>query len=176
MNTKLLLILILFSMFILGAGSALILPSVLLPTKESPFFIQGPQERASPSNTIKEDQIKVYRNGVYVSLQDQDENDWLIQMDLDDPSWSTFTDTNSMDPVFDIEANTVRIKVPADSLEVGDIVSYTKGDVIIIHRIVHKDVDEKGLYFILKGDNNPTSDPGKVRPDQILGKVVAIFY
>ena len=72
--------------------------------------------------------------------------------------------------------NTIRIKVPAESLQIGDIISYSKGENIIIHRIVNKDYDEKGLYFVLKGDNNPLSDPGKVRADQILGKVVAIFY
>ncbi|MBD3209299.1 signal peptidase I [Candidatus Woesearchaeota archaeon] len=97
-------------------------------------------------------------------------------MDLQDPTWSTFTDTNSMDPVFDKEANTVRIKVPPESLQVGDIISYRRNDDIIIHRIVHVDHDEQGLYFILKGDNNPTSDPGKVRPSQVLGKIVAILY
>lgn len=162
--------------FLLGVASALFIPSLASSTIESPFSLKTPQERFSPSNTIVEDQIRVYKNGVYVSLEDQDNNDWLIQMDLDDPSWSTFTDTNSMDPVFDIEANTVRIKVPAEDLQVGDIISYQKGNAIIIHRIVVKDSDENGLYFILKGDNNPTNDPGKVRPAQILGKVVAIFY
>ena len=176
MNEKTLFFGVLITTFLLGIGVALLLPVVVAPTVESPFFNRGLQEKKSPSNTINEDQISVYRNGVYVSLQDQDDNDWLIRMDLDYPSWSTFTDTKSMDPVFDVEANTVRIKVPAESLAVGDIVSYRRDDLIIIHRIVHKDIDERGLYFILKGDNNPTSDPGKVRPEQILGKVVAIFY
>jgi signal peptidase I len=151
-------------------------PTVLAPNDESPFFTKGPEEQFSPSDTIAEDQIKVYKNGVYINLKDQDNNDWLIMMDLDDPSWSTFADTNSMDPVFDKEANTVRIHVPAEELAVGDIVSYQSDDSIIIHRIVHKEYDEDGLYFILKGDNNPVSDPGKVRPEQILGKIVAILY
>lgn len=160
--------------FCLGfvAASAL---SWTLPTKESPFSTK-PVERASPGDTITEQEIKVYKNNVQVDLQDPEGNDWMVMMDLDNPSWSTFTDTNSMDPVFDVGANTVRIKVPADSLQVGDIISYQYGDKIIIHRIVHIDQDEQGLYFVLKGDNNPTSDPMKVRPDQILGKVVAIFY
>ena len=176
MNEKAVLIIVLALTFSLGAGSALLLPAVISPTQESPLFTKGPQERSSPSDTITQDQIKVYKNGVYVSLQDQDRNDWLLEMDLDDPSWSTFTDTNSMDPVFDVEANTVRIKVDPATLQVGDIISYQRGSDIIIHRIVHIDHDAQGLYFILKGDNNPASDPGKVRPGQVLGKVVAIFY
>ncbi|MBN1275532.1 signal peptidase I [Candidatus Woesearchaeota archaeon] len=162
--------------FLLGAISALILYPALSPALELPTGPQRPEERHSPGDTVTEDQIKVYKNGVYVSLQDQDENDWLINLDLADSSWSTFTDTNSMDPVFDVGANTVRIRVPPETLQIGDIVSYRRGDDIIIHRITHIDQDEQGLYFVLKGDNNPVSDPGKVRPEQILGKVVAIFY
>lgn len=171
MNNKYILLVVVFCLGFLLAAAL----STTVPSLESPFAVT-PQERSSPGDTISEQDIRVYRNNVQVDLQDQDGNDWLLLMDLDDPSWSTFTDTNSMDPVFDIEANTVRIKVPADSLQVGDIVSYQKDDRIIIHRIVHIDTDEDGLYFVLKGDNNPASDPGKVRPEQILGKVVAIFY
>lgn len=171
MNSKRIALLGLF--FLIGAAAGIIL-SGANPLTEYP--LNGAVERSSPADTITEDQIRVYRNGVQLSLTDPDENDWLITLDLQNPSWSTFTDTNSMDPVIDKGANTIRIKVPCEELQAGDIVSYQTAQGIIIHRIVHIDTDEEGLYFVLKGDNNPASDPGKVRCGQILGKVVAILY
>jgi len=147
-----------------------------MPWQETPGLSNSP-ELLSPSDTIKEDQIRVYKNGVAVHLTNNDD-DWLVILDLDDPSWSRFLDTNSMDPVLDKEANAIRIKPSCpDGISVGDIISYEQPPYgIIIHRVVHKDVDEQGPYFVLKGDNNPTSDPGKVRCDQIKGKLVGIFY
>jgi len=63
-------------------------------------------------------------------------------------------------------------------LSVGDIAAYSSdfADGTIIHRIVHIGNDEQGKYFVLKGDNNPTSDPGRVRFSQIKSVVVAIIY
>jgi len=176
MNDTLIAVVVLGLTFSLGAAAMVVASAALdVPVSEQPVWLGQPRERSSPSDTLTEDQIRVYRDGVEVSLDGLDE-EWELFLDLDDPTWSTFTDTNSMDPVFDQGANTVRIKVPPETLQEGDIISYRRGDSIIIHRIVHKDVDEQGLYFVLKGDNNPASDPGKVRPGQILGKVVAILY
>ena len=175
MNDKFILFIVLVITFFIGAGTAIIVSSNV-PILELPQTWQGPQEQFSPGDTITEQDIRVYSNGVYVDLPMTTDDQWQLQLDLEGASWSTFTDTNSMDPLFDVGANTVRIPVPAETLQVGDIISYQYGEDIIIHRIVHIDNDESGLYFILKGDNNPTSDPGKVRPEQILGKVVAIFY
>ena len=176
MNNKFIGFAVLVFMFLMGALTSQAVSLVeRTPAKESPLLITGPKERYSPSDTIKEDQIKVYKNGVYVSLKDGND-EWLVQLDLNNPSWSTFTDTNSMDPVIDVGANTIRIRTPCDELTVGDIISYQHEQGIIIHRIVHIDHDEQGPYFITKGDNNPLSDPVKVRCEQYLGKVVAIFY
>ncbi len=161
---------------IFGVAIGFVLSETTTPIIENPLQLSQAKERFSPSDTITEDQIRVFRNGVQISLQDQESNNWEVYFDLSDPTWSTFTDTNSMDPVFDQGANTIRIKTPCEELQVGDIASYTYNEGIIIHRVVHKDVDELGTYFVLKGDNNPSSDPGKVRCGQILGKVVAILY
>jgi hypothetical protein len=123
------------------------------------------KERISPSDRIKESQIHVYDNGVVI--------------DIKDPEWSTFTDTNSMDPVIDKGANAIHI-VPQteDDISVGDIVAYepTDADGTIIHRVIEKGSDEEGLFFILKGDNNPVPDPGRIRFSQIRRVLVAVIY
>lgn len=177
-------ILAFIAVFILGIAAASIIPAVASPDEfQTPVYDGGYEykdtsmltqlfgvgsvvpEKNSPMDRISESQITVTKSGV--------------EIDLKDAIWATFTDTNSMDPVLDEGANAIEVPPKSnEDLEVGDIVAYESeyADGIIIHRIVHKDMDEKGQYYILKGDNNPTSDPGKVRFEQIKYVVVAIIY
>ncbi len=122
-------------------------------------------ERASPADRIPERAIGVYHDRVV--------------LDLANAQWATFTDTHSMEPVISAGANAIEI-VPEseDEIQVGDIASYRSAyaDGTIIHRVVYKGQDEDGTYFIFKGDNLATSDPGRVRFTQIERVVVAIVY
>ena len=152
----------LISIFMLGwfSGSA-----VSKITKEQFPLGNVAPERPSPGDWIKPEQIHVFKDKVVI--------------DVDNPSWAVFTDTNSMDPVFDVEANTIEIKPksPKD-IKVGDIISYKSNlcKCIVVHRVVKKGIDKDGFYFIVKGDNNPTEDPEKVRFNQIVGVVVGVIY
>ena len=130
--------------------------------KEKPFSIYS-NELKSPGNWIKENQVLINKNEVTILIPNA--------------TWSTFTDTNSMDPVFDAANHAIKLK-PKDpsELKVGDIVSYESDEGIIIHRIIDKGVDEQGVYFIAKGDNNKHPDPWKIRFGQITGVVVGILY
>lgn len=129
------------------------------------YAVTGVPERAGPQDHVDERQIAVYGDRVVLDIQGA--------------QWSTFTDTNSMDPVIDQGANAIQI-VPQSSadIEVGDIISYESeySDGITIHRVIYKGTDEEGTYFIAKGDNLPTSDPGRIRFEQIKRVVVAIIY
>ena len=122
-------------------------------------------EKYSPSDWIKEDQIKVYNDRVII--------------DLKDAEWASFTDTNSMDPVLDETANAIEI-IPksTEDIHVGDIISYNSdyADGTIIHRVIKIGKDNKGWYCIVKGDNNQNPDPGKIRFSQIKRILVAIIY
>jgi signal peptidase I len=84
-----------------------------------------------------------------------------------------------MEPVISSRSYAIEV-VPksADQINVGDIISYESkyADGTIIHRVIQKNYDADGVYFILKGDNNPTQDPGKIRFDQVKRVVVAIIY
>lgn len=122
------------------------------------------KDQLSPRNRVSESQIKVYGDRVILNVEGA--------------TWANFTDTNSMDPSIDVGANALQlIPKKADDIGVGDIISYTnsKGQ-RIIHRVVYKGTDEKGIYFIVKGDNNRVSDPGKVRFSQIDRVLFAIIY
>lgn len=141
---------------LIGVLSTQLASSVQYPLGTAP-------ERISPASNIAEQDIEVYPDRVVIELEGA--------------KWATFADTNSMDPVFDRGANALQI-VPksVDDIEVGDIISYRRGERTIIHRVVGKNIDGDGWYFIVKGDNNTEADEGKIRFEDVTRVVVAIVY
>jgi len=134
-------------------------------TEQLVIPFQKVQPKENPMDRIPEKAITVYKD--------------RIVLDIQNAQWSTFTDTHSMEPVIFQGANALQL-VPKseDEIKVGDIVSYKSEytDGTIIHRVVYKGEDEQGTYFVMKGDNLPTSDPGRIRFSQIQRVVVAIVY
>lgn len=128
-------------------------------------FNQISDEKASPFDRIKEENIHVYSDKVVIELKDAE--------------WATFTDTNSMDPLIDYGTNAIEI-VPLNESEIniGDIISYKSeyASGTIIHRVVEISQDEDGWFCRVKGDNNKDVDPGKIRFSQVQRMVVAIIY
>lgn len=91
--------------------------------------------------------------------------------------------SGSMEPVFyrgDVvviqKANFLGLsELNTSDLNVGDIVIYdaTWFPEPVIHRIISKGNTTDGrLYYITKGDNNPTPDPVVVYPEQVEAKVI----
>lgn len=139
--------------------------------QESQNFLESVQslwlvsaaELISPQDHIAEDAIRVYDDRVVLLI--------------DNPLWSSFTDTNSMDPLLDVGANGIEI-IPEneEDIHLGDVISYNSGSGIVIHRVIEIDADEEGMYYVVKGDNNPIADNGKVRFEDIQGILVAVVY
>ncbi len=130
-----------------------------------PFANAESALRESPADRVAQDQILVYDDRVILNVRDA--------------QWSMFTDTHSMEPVISSTANAIQM-VPTNSsqLKVGDIISYESkyADGIFIHRVIDIAQDEEGWYAIVKGDNNPSPDPGRIRFSQIRRVVIAIVY
>jgi len=123
------------------------------------------KDKPSPSNWIKESQISVHEDEVILKIKN--------------PKWAVFTDTKSMDPVIDSTSKAIEI-VPESikDIHVGDIVAYKSAymDGVVAHRVIETGQDGNGWYAKLKGDNNPSEDPEKVRFSNIRRVVVAIIY
>ncbi len=131
--------------------------------KVNNFLTLSSSEIMSPNDHITEEQIRVY--------------DDRVVLDVDDPVWSSFTDTNSMDPLLDAGANGIEIKpVSEDDVHIGDVISYKSGNGVVIHRVIGIEDDEQGVYYIVKGDNNPIPDKEKVRFSDVQGILVAVVY
>ena len=116
----------------------------------------------APSDWVSEDDIVVFDDKVVLRIANV--------------TLSNYADSGSMSPVLDEGANGIRV-VPesADDVNVGDIVSYDFDGIMIVHRVVEKDVDGEGVYFVMQGDNNFVSD-GKVRFDDVRYVTVGILY
>ena len=159
MHRRFIWLLSLIALLIITLSMVLVLGS----RQQIPFSILGGAENSSPSDWIKEDQIKVYPQEVI--------------LDIPAAQWAGFTNTNSMDPFIDETANAIEIKpAAADFITVGDVISYNTPYGVFIHRVIQKGIDEKGVYYIVKGDNNRFEDPFKVRFGQVQGVVVAVIY
>ncbi len=167
---KIRLFLVLLTVFSLGWLLNTLLTQFVYYDAEKPLsfgivpFLSSP-ERLSPSDHITESQIHVY--------------DDRVVLDISGANWASFTDTNSMDPFFDETANSIELKPKSSNdINVGDIISYRSSltDGLIVHRVISKNTDSKGIYYIVKGDNNPTQDPEKIRFDQIHGVMIGIIY
>ncbi|MCU0642421.1 MAG: hypothetical protein MUF61_02480 [archaeon] len=116
----------------------------------------------APQDTIKESNIEVYSDKIVIKVSNA--------------SLSAYAPTGSMTPLFNEGANGVRIvPLSEDEIAIGDIVSYQKGENLIVHRVIEKGTDEQGVYFIVKGDNNSEAD-GKIRFEEIKYKTIAILY
>lgn len=117
---------------------------------------------AAPSDHISEKDILV--------LDDR------LVINISNVKISNYAETGSMLPFFDKGANGIQV-VPEseDDVEVGDIISYEIEGVSIVHRVVEKGVDERGTYFVIKGDANLAED-GKIRFKDIERIVVGILY
>jgi len=120
-------------------------------------------EKPSPYNWIEKSQIHIY--------------DDKFVVDMKNTILTTFTDTNSMDPIIDENSHGIEI-VPKskEDIHTGDIVSYRDEDITIIHRVFFIGEDEKGWYCLMKGDNNEVADPGRIRFSQIRRVLIGIIY
>ena len=109
------------------------------------------------------------------------EDDILIDMgqviiEIDNPKLARYDSSGSMFPVLDKGFKGIVVQQKSsDELFVGDIITFEKDNELIVHRIVEKGIDEQGVYFITKGDNNNFAD-GKIRFYQIKSILVAIIY
>ena len=167
---KLKLLIAFLIIFSLGWLSSTFLSNFMLFNIEEPFSIslnsfEKSPEKLSPSDHIKKDQITVLKD--------------MVIINSNDISWASFTDTNSMDPFLDESSNSLEIKPSSEAqIKVGDIISYYSDITgkLIVHRVVARNIDGKGIYFIAKGDNNQKIDPEKIRFSQINGILIGILY
>jgi len=151
-----------FAVFSIGFFLSFALNSYISNAFEHPLSYSSSSEIKAPSDSIKENQILVYKDKIVI--------------DVKDASLSAYAPTGSMVPLFDEGSNGIRI-VPEseDKINVGDIVTFKKDLMLVVHRVIEKSTDENGAYFITKGDSNEIADE-KIRFSDIKYKTIGILY
>jgi signal peptidase len=78
----------------------------------------------------------------------------------------------SMSPAIPLGALVDETVVPLDQIQIGDVVSYTEpNNVVVTHRVVGIMTESDGLYFQVQGDANNGPDPDLVPGTAITGVV-----
>ncbi|HLD37717.1 MAG TPA: hypothetical protein VJA86_03960 [Candidatus Nanoarchaeia archaeon] len=132
------------------------------------FFYLAGSISPSPDNSLK--------TGNYVGAGNIQVYDDRIVISIEHAMLGAYADTGSMIPVLDDK--TIGIKViPAsdDEIRIGDIITFQRDGILVIHRVVEKGTDKNGTYFITKGDSNLFND-GKIRFEDIEYKTIMLIY
>lgn len=125
-------------------------------------FLSSKEKLSAPYGFINEKDIIVEPGKVTINL-----SDYVI---------SKYDSSGSMIPVLDKGANGIGIKPKSpDDIHIGDIISFFQEEDLIVHRVIEKGVDEEGVFFVTKGDNNDFDD-GKIRFSQIDSVLVILIY
>lgn len=78
--------------------------------------------------------------------------------------------SGSMEPALPVGSLCfVNTKIELSTLEPGDIIVFSAGEMQVAHRII----EETKEGFRTKGDANDSPDPGIVFPEQVTGKILA---
>lgn len=81
--------------------------------------------------------------------------------------------SGSMEP--DIMIGSIVIIKPAKIYDVGDVITFgkdNKSEVPVTHRIIERKEEFGVVSYITKGDANKSGDPGEVKQNEIIGKVL----
>ena len=155
-------IIIAFAIFSLGFFSALALNFSFSSSLEHPLSFFSTSELRAPSDFIKEEDISIYKDRIVI--------------ELDNASISKYAPTGSMLPLFDKDSNGIRLAPKSeDDINLGDIITFEKDSNLIVHRVIEKNQDSEGVYFITKGDNNDYTDE-KIRFKDIKYITIGILY
>lgn len=133
---------------------------------ENPFSNQPIKNFNSPTDRIHLDHIQIQDNKLILTY---DKDLYLAE----------YAPTKSMLPLLDKGHNGIEIipETPRD-IKIGDIIAYnskfTPG--LVVHRVLDIKQDNKGIYYITKGDNNYRIDPEKVRFSQIKFILIGVLY
>ncbi|MBS3093438.1 signal peptidase I [Candidatus Pacearchaeota archaeon] len=151
-----------FIIFIVGflSGSLILANSAAIELPALNYLFRN--STPAPLDHVAESNIKIYNDRVIIYVNDA--------------SLSSYASTGSMRPVLDEGSNGIRIKPQTeDEIQEGDIVTFRRNNLLIVHRVVEKGTDEEGFYFIAQGDNNSIAD-GKIRFNDIEWKTIGVIY
>lgn len=150
--------------FLLGFLSANIINFYFISELEIPYSSNKlPLNQITmSSNFINPNQIEIFPDRIVIYVNNA--------------SLGYYASTKSMLPILDSKTNGIRIKPNSEKeINIGDIITFKQGNHLIIHRVIEKSLDENGIYFITKGDNNDLPDK-KIRFKDIEYITIGVLW
>lgn len=100
-----------------------------------------------------------------------------------EPIFSVYTIVSgSMEPTIKVYDVIVNIRVDAKKdIKINDVITFTSTNattagMTITHRVIGiKELDDKSLCYVTRGDNNTSEDPSCVASKNVIGKVKAVI-
>lgn len=153
--------LVLVLVFLTGFLSCYAVNSVYIDT-EKPFLIGLMNSIEQPTSRINSSDIIILPDKVILNIKNA--------------VLGKYADTGSMLPTLGEDTKGIRIKPESpEQINIGDIITFKSGNILVVHRVVGKGEDEQGFYFVTKGDNNQETD-GKVYFQDVEYVIVALVY
>jgi|SRR3990172_872956 len=78
---------------------------------------------------------------------------------------------DSMEPTLLAGDMVITRTVPAESIQVGDVIRFQRNKAFVLHRVIDIQKGDAGVVFITRGDGNNTDDP-PVTEDMLEGKAI----
>jgi len=126
------------------------------------FGIGSLDNKTVPYDLLDENQIEIYSDRVIIRIENA--------------SIGRYAATGSMIPVLNEGSNGIRIVPKSENdIHVGQIITFEENNLLIVHRVIEKGIDDNGVYFITKGDNNDLDD-GKVRFEDIKYITIGVIW
>ena len=114
-----------------------------------------------PSDYLNDDDILVYSDKIVLKINNAQISNY---------------ESNSMYPFLGDGANGIVVRPENETdVNIGDIITFRRGEKLVVHRVIEKGIDEKGVYFVARGDNSDFNDD-KIRFKEIEHKLVGIIY
>ncbi|MHC1601464.1 MAG: signal peptidase I [Candidatus Nezhaarchaeales archaeon] len=83
---------------------------------------------------------------------------------------------DSMKPTINVGDIVIVGKISPSSIKPGDIIQYYREGIgVITHRVAAVEHNDRGLYFVTKGDALDEPDPWLVPSDYVIGKVIFVI-
>lgn len=87
--------------------------------------------------------------------------------------------SGSMEPAIKTGAVVLIEKIDGTDAQPGDVITFIRGDRYVTHRLIGIDEAAKGrgeaAYLITKGDHNRIADEARLSPEDVKGRVVAVW-
>jgi len=83
--------------------------------------------------------------------------------------------SGSMEPEIQIGDIVITKEVDIEELNLGDIISYRKGESVITHRITKIEKEDEKIVITTKGDSNNAEDTYEITEGNIEGRVIKVI-